>query len=229
MKVGRGIYTGALILLLMGGTIHCAGPQSQAAKEKAVQTPSPETRGSGKVDSQVGSAQAVKETPQATSQEPAREVVPGSRPMAQSEPTPPPKPPLREEPIAPKTEGRPEPPRPAPVPVMPMAPPGAAGPPPMAIPPGGVPPRMGPPAAGQPQPVDAARNSRFVLNFDNADIYEVIRVMAEMMGINYIVDPRVKGVVNIRTTGQISNKDILPVLQTILKMNGATAVQKGIV
>ena len=68
-----------------------------------------------------------------------------------------------------------------------------------------------------------------MLNFDNADIFEVIRVMAEMMGINYIIDPRVKGVVNIRTTGQISNKDIFPVLQTILKMNGATAVQKGIV
>ena len=99
----------------------------------------------------------------------------------------------------------------------------------MVIPPGGVPPRVGPPVMGTPQPVDAARSSRFVLNFDNADIYEVIRVMAEMMSINYIVDPRVKGVVNIRTTGQISNKDIFPVLQTILKMNGATAVQKGIV
>jgi general secretion pathway protein D len=80
-----------------------------------------------------------------------------------------------------------------------------------------------------PQPVDETRGSRFVLNFDNADIYEVIRVMAEMMGVNYIVDPRVKGVVNIRTTGQISNKDIFPVLQTILRMNGATAVQKGII
>jgi general secretion pathway protein D len=68
-----------------------------------------------------------------------------------------------------------------------------------------------------------------VLNFDNADIYEVIRVMAEMMNINYIIDPRVKGVVNIRTSGQISQKDIFPVFQTILKMNGATAVPKGII
>jgi general secretion pathway protein D len=88
---------------------------------------------------------------------------------------------------------------------------------------------VGAPGAVAVQPVDAARSSRFVLNFDNADIYEVIRVMAEMMSINYIVDPRVKGVVNIRTTGQISNKDIFPVLQTILRMNGATAVQKGII
>jgi general secretion pathway protein D len=53
--------------------------------------------------------------------------------------------------------------------------------------------------------------------------------MGEMANINYIIDPRVKGVVNIRTSGQISQEDIFPVLQTILKMNGATAVQKGIV
>jgi general secretion pathway protein D len=51
--------------------------------------------------------------------------------------------------------------------------------------------------------------------------------MAEMMGINYVIDPRVKGVVNIRTTGQISTQDIFPIFQTILKMNGATAVPKG--
>jgi general secretion pathway protein D len=68
-----------------------------------------------------------------------------------------------------------------------------------------------------------------MLNFDNADIYEVIRVMAEMMNLNYIIDPRVKGVVNIRTSGQISQKDIFPVFQTILKMNGAAAVQKGVI
>ena len=67
------------------------------------------------------------------------------------------------------------------------------------------------------------------MNFDNADIYEVIRVMAEMMNVNYIVDPRVKGVVNIRTTGQISTQDIFPIFQAILNMNGATAVKKGII
>ncbi|MGE5253194.1 MAG: hypothetical protein ACM3N7_04460, partial [Planctomycetaceae bacterium] len=66
-----------------------------------------------------------------------------------------------------------------------------------------------------------------MLNFDNADIYEVIRVMADMMNVNYIIDPRVKGVVNIRTSGQIYQRDIFPIFQTILKMNGAVAVQKG--
>jgi general secretion pathway protein D len=91
------------------------------------------------------------------------------------------------------------------------------------------PPTETPAPIGPSRRAEPPKGARFVLNFDNADIYEVIRVMAEMMGINYIIDPRVKGVVNIRTTGQISTQDILPIFQTILKMNGATAVQKGIV
>jgi general secretion pathway protein D len=66
-----------------------------------------------------------------------------------------------------------------------------------------------------------------VFNFDNADLYEVIRVMAEILKINYIVDPRVKGVVNIHTVGQIPSEDVFPIFQSILRLNGATAVKKG--
>ncbi|MDI6754203.1 MAG: hypothetical protein QME78_07390, partial [Thermodesulfobacteriota bacterium] len=76
------------------------------------------------------------------------------------------------------------------------------------------------------RPAEPVKGSRFVLNFDNADLYEVIRVMAEMMKINYIIDPKVKGVVNIHTSGQITTEEIFPIFQSILKLNGATAVQK---
>ena len=79
------------------------------------------------------------------------------------------------------------------------------------------------------KPKEPSRGSKFVLNFDNADIYEVIRIMAEMMKFNYIVDPRVRGVVNIHTSGQISSEEIFPIFQSILKLNGATAVQKGFI
>ena len=68
--------------------------------------------------------------------------------------------------------------------------------------------------------------SGVVFNFDNADIYEVIRVMAEILRISYIIDPRVKGVVNIHTSGQISAENTFPVFQSILRLNGATAVKK---
>jgi len=68
--------------------------------------------------------------------------------------------------------------------------------------------------------------SGVVFNFDNADIYEVIRVMSEILKINYIIDPRVKGVVNIHTSGQIPSADVFPIFQSILRLNGATAVKK---
>ena len=76
------------------------------------------------------------------------------------------------------------------------------------------------------KPQEGPREAGVVFNFDNADIYEVIRVIAEIMRITYIIDPKVKGIVNIHTSGQISSKDIFPVFQSILRLNGATAVKK---
>jgi len=91
-----------------------------------------------------------------------------------------------------------------------------------------------PPGPGQTQiipgptpPAAATRTgSGVVFNFDNADIYEVIRVMSEILKINYMIDPRVKGVVNIHTSGQIASADVFPIFQSILRLNGATAVKK---
>ncbi len=90
-------------------------------------------------------------------------------------------------------------------------------------------PVAGPPAASPPavKLPETPKGSKFVLNFDNADLFEVIRVMAEMMKMNYVIDPRVKGSVNIHTSGQISAEEVFPIFQSILKLNGATAVQKG--
>jgi general secretion pathway protein D len=68
--------------------------------------------------------------------------------------------------------------------------------------------------------------SGVVFNFDNADLYEVIRVMGEIMKMSYIIDPRVKGIVNIHTSGQISTENIFPIFQSVLRLNGATAVKK---
>jgi general secretion pathway protein D len=50
--------------------------------------------------------------------------------------------------------------------------------------------------------------------------------MSEILKINYMIDPRVKGVVNIHTSGQISSADVFPIFQSILRLNGATAVKK---
>ena len=112
----------------------------------------------------------------------------------------------------PKTEKPTTPPVQKPGPQVPTPPPQATSPPPPASP---------------VRPGEPPRGPGVVFNFDNADLYEVIRVMAEIMKISYIVDPRVKGVVNIHTVGQIPFEDVFPIFQSILKLNGATAVKKG--
>jgi general secretion pathway protein D len=111
----------------------------------------------------------------------------------------------------------PQPEKPVQPPAQPMQP-GLPTPPPAAA---------SPLPSSQPaRPTEAPKGPGVVFNFDNADLYEVIRVMAEILKINYIIDPKVKGVVNIHTAGQIPAEDIFPIFQSILRLNGATAVKK---
>jgi general secretion pathway protein D len=65
------------------------------------------------------------------------------------------------------------------------------------------------------------------LNFDNADVNEVIATIAQLTGIKYIVEPEVKGTVTIHTTGGIAKENLLSVLYLILEVNGLTAVKDG--
>jgi general secretion pathway protein D len=63
------------------------------------------------------------------------------------------------------------------------------------------------------------------LNLKNADLVEAIRVLAETMGLNYSIDPRVKGTVNVRATGKLTKGDLLSIMETILNINGATMIK----
>lgn len=76
------------------------------------------------------------------------------------------------------------------------------------------------------KPNEVAKGVKIVLNFDNADLHEVIRVIADILKINYLVDPRVKGIVNIHTSGQITPEGLLAIFQSILRLNGAIALPK---
>jgi general secretion pathway protein D len=75
-------------------------------------------------------------------------------------------------------------------------------------------------------PAAPPKGKGVVFKFDNADLYEVIRTMAEILKISYVIDPRVKGTVNISTSGAISQDEVYPILLSILRMNGATIVKK---
>jgi general secretion pathway protein D len=63
------------------------------------------------------------------------------------------------------------------------------------------------------------------LNLKNADLVEAIRVLADTMGLNYNIDPRVKGTVNVRASGKLGKSELLSIMETILSINGATMIQ----
>lgn len=82
--------------------------------------------------------------------------------------------------------------------------------------------QVGGKTGGKPEPADG-----ILLNFDNADIYEFIQVISETLGINYIVDPKVKGSVNIRSAQKIGKDQLFGVFQKILHVNGLDVRNEG--
>ncbi len=66
-----------------------------------------------------------------------------------------------------------------------------------------------------------------VLNFENADIREVIYSLAVAMNINYWIDPRVQGQVTVRTSGKLARADLFPIFHQLLRNNGFAAVKTG--
>ena len=79
----------------------------------------------------------------------------------------------------------------------------------------------------QPAAADIETGEKISLNFDDADIYEVINALSDFLGINYIIDPAVKGKVNIHTSGEIDKSQLLPILETIFDMNNIALVKFG--
>ena len=65
------------------------------------------------------------------------------------------------------------------------------------------------------------------LNLKDADLVESVRVIGDTLGINYSIDPKVKGKVNVRASGKLYESELLSILETILVVNGATLVKSG--
>jgi general secretion pathway protein D len=87
------------------------------------------------------------------------------------------------------------------------------------------------PAAPQPTapttqtPSDS--NANIDLHLTNADLMLVVEAIARELRMNWVADPQVKGTVTINTMGDLKRSDLLPLLQAILRVNGATAVENS--
>lgn len=74
-------------------------------------------------------------------------------------------------------------------------------------------------------PSPAEGNNTF-LNFDAADVREVARtILGEILRENYTVDPKVQGTITLRTVRPLAQDAMLPVLETVLRQNGAILVK----
>ncbi len=77
-------------------------------------------------------------------------------------------------------------------------------------------------------PTPPAGPQDIVLNFEGADLREVVRVvMGDMLGENYTIDPKVNGTVTIHTSQPINRAAVTPILETVLRMNGAAMVKES--
>jgi len=66
-----------------------------------------------------------------------------------------------------------------------------------------------------------------ILNFYGADIETVISTIGELLNINYILPQGVTGKITIQSYKKFPVKELFHIFQTILELNGLTAVQDG--
>ena len=63
---------------------------------------------------------------------------------------------------------------------------------------------------------------------ENVSLSELIDIVARRLKINYLLDPHFKGgSVTIHTYGEMKSADLMPLLETILRVNGAALVKVG--
>lgn len=74
----------------------------------------------------------------------------------------------------------------------------------------------------------SGREGVYTLNFENAELAEVIRIIiADTLKKNYVIDPKITGKVSMRTTKPLTEDELLSTLEMLLKFNNAVLLKKG--
>ena len=71
----------------------------------------------------------------------------------------------------------------------------------------------------------AAADETVTLNFVNADIDAVVKAVSEITGRNFVVDPKIKGTVNIISARPVPKSLVYPTLLSALRLQGVVAVE----
>lgn len=73
----------------------------------------------------------------------------------------------------------------------------------------------------------AAQDNLVTLNFVNSDIESTIKAVGVITGKNFVIDPKVKGSVNIISNQAVARDLVYPILLSALRQQGFTAVENG--
>ncbi|BCX89298.1 general secretion pathway protein D [Methylomarinovum tepidoasis] len=77
-------------------------------------------------------------------------------------------------------------------------------------------------------PRPSRKPGKYTLNFDDADLGEVAKViLGDILKVNYVLSPRAAGKITLQTTRPLNREEVLPALELVLRMNGLALVKKG--
>jgi general secretion pathway protein D len=84
------------------------------------------------------------------------------------------------------------------------------------------------PPAPQYSKTKSGGTGSYSLNFDEADLGEVAKVvLGDILGQNYVLSPKVAGKVTLQTAEPLTKEELLPALENVLRMNNAALVKEG--
>lgn len=83
-------------------------------------------------------------------------------------------------------------------------------------------------AAGAPGARASAGGDAYDLNFENTDVAGVCKVvLGDILGLTYTIDPRVTGPLSLSSARSVPKRDLLPLLESALKLANATLIKEG--
>lgn len=74
-----------------------------------------------------------------------------------------------------------------------------------------------------------AAEEKVTLNFVNSDLESTLRAVTIITGKNFVIDPKLKGTVNIVSSQPVERNLILPIVQSALRQQGITLIDNGTV
>jgi len=75
--------------------------------------------------------------------------------------------------------------------------------------------------------VASAADDLVTLNFVNSDVESAIKAVGVITGKNFVIDPRVKGSINIVSNQPVARELVFPILLSALRQQGFTAIDNG--